>query len=34
MLHHRHPHQTLTFILQIVKLSDIPDAHISVADNI
>jgi len=33
-LTHRRPHQALTFILQLAKLTYLPHAHIGVADNI
>jgi len=29
---HRRPHQTLTFILQLAKLPDLPDTNIRLAD--
>ena len=33
-LAHRRPHQALTFILQLAKLTYLPHSHIGVTDNI
>jgi hypothetical protein len=33
-LSHRRPHQALTFILQLAKLPYLPDAHISIRNNV
>jgi len=30
----RHPHQTLTFVLQLAKLPYLPGAHIGVTDDV
>ena len=32
-LTHRYPHQTLTFVLQLAKLPNLPDAHIRIAED-
>ena len=34
VLRHRRPHQTLTFILQLAKLPDLPDTHICITNDL